>query len=393
MHHPISKKLTAFLAAASLFAASCSKNETPDSNQTADITYAIANVSGAYPNQTTYIQGLANLDMSSLDNSKAVESASFASQWAYGGSVFLTASGSPATMTKYSFDANGKTVQSGQLVVSGANTFSSVEFVSSTEAYASVGGGLAKLIKFNPSTFQKTGEIDLTPLVKTGAASTYYLGVKARDGKLFLGVQCFNSSFDQLIDSAFVAVIDIASSKVEKMISDARTSNIFLAGSSVSGFAMDSNKDLYIEALGDGIKPSGILRIKSGSTDFDKDYFFDLKAATGKDCASLYLFKNGLAFTTRIEDPTDAYETNGPNFRYYKIDLVNKKSLGDISSSLPDIYGSSTSIMREFDDTNIHFVVSSTSENSIYTYNISSGAITKKIALPSGMCTGLNQIK
>ncbi|MEJ7658789.1 MAG: DUF4374 domain-containing protein [Hymenobacter sp.] len=89
---------------------------------------------------------------------------------------------------------------------------------------------------------------------------------------------------------------------------------------------------------GDGTSkvPSGVLRIKAGETRFDPNYFLNLKAATGKECKSLYLF-NGLAFTTRIEDPTDAYEFNGPNYRYYKLDLNAKTSGGVLPGLPPDL--------------------------------------------------------
>ncbi|WDF55782.1 hypothetical protein [Mucilaginibacter sp. KACC 22063] len=375
-----------------LFMTACSSHkDDPSPSASVAVKYAISNVGGAYPSQTTYVQGLADLNVATLDNSKATELSSFASQWAYGGAVYLSAFGAPATLTKYTFDANGKAVVAAKLIVPGANTFSSVEFVSSTEAYASVGGGLARVIKFNPSALQTTGEIDLSSVLKPAAASTYYLGMKARDGKLFLGVQYFDKSFNPLDDIAHVIVIDLATAKVDKLINDSRTSNIFLAGSSVSGFAIDAAGDLYIEGQGSGNAPSGILRIKKGSTDFDTSYFLNLKAATGKDCSGLYIL-NGLAFTTQIQDPTDAYEFNGPNFRYYKIDLANQKSLGDLSSSLPNIFGSRTSIMRAFDNQNITFVVSGKSENSIYNYNISSGAIAKKTSLTSGTCTGLDKL-
>jgi len=381
------------LAALSVLA-SCSKknNDTPPA-ENSNITYAISNVGGGYPSQTTYIQGLKDLNINTLDNSKATEMPSFSSQWSYGGAIYMTNFGAPATMTKYTFDANGKAVAAGKLVVPGANTFSSIEFVNATEAYASVGGGLAKVIKFNPSTLQQTGEIDLSSVFKKNAAYTFYLGMKVRDGKLFLAVQYLDANYSPLEHIAFVAVLDLATSKVDKLISDARTSNLFLAGSSISGFAEDSNGDLYIQGQGSGNVPSGILRIKKGATDFDSTYFFDLKAATGKNCSGLYLFSNGLAFTTQIQDPADAYESKGPNFRYYKIDLAAKTSLGDLSAALPNIYGSSTSIMRKFDDNNITFVVSSNKENSIYNYNISSGAVAKKISLNSGTCTGLDKIK
>lgn len=392
---PFLKNTTPYAIAGLLvLAASCSSKDsaTPSANGSG-ITYAISNVGGAFPTQTTYVQGLKNLDMTTLNNSNAAEATGFSSQWSYNGAVYLTAFGAPATMTKYTFDTSGKAIASGQLIVQGANTFSSVEFVSATEAYASVGGGLAKVIKFNPTTFQKTGEIDLSGITRPNAASIYYLGMKARDNKLFLGVQYFNANFDPLADSAFVAVIDLPTTKVDKLIADARTSNIFLAGSSVSGFAQDSNGDLYIQGNGSGSAPSGILRIKKGETTFDPTYFFNLKSATGKDCSALYLFNNGIAFTTRMEDASDPYESNGPNFRYYKIDLSGKKSLGELSASLPNIYGSSTSIMRQFDAQNITFVVSSSKENSIYSYNTGTGAIAKKITLTSGTCTGLDKIK
>lgn len=382
------------IAAAALLvslATSCSKNKSNPPQPTTETNYAISTVGGAYPSQTTYVQGLKDLNLASLDNKNAAELASFSSQWTYNGAVYLTSFGSPATINKYTFDGNGKAVFAGKLIAPGANTFSSIEFVSPTEAYASVGGGLARVIKFNPTALQITGEINLASILKSNASSTYYLGMKVRDGKLFMGVNYFDSNFNPF-DAAYVAVIDLAQGKVEKLISDTRTGNVFLSGSSVSGFALDANGDLYIQAQGTSKAPSGILRIKKGETDFDTSYFFDLKSATGKDCSSLYIF-NGLAFTTQLQDPTDAYESKGPNFRYYKIDLANKKSLGDVSQSLPNIFGASSSIMRKFDDSNILFVVSSSKENAIYSYNIANGAVAKKITLSNGTCTGFDKIK
>ncbi|MEJ7658790.1 MAG: hypothetical protein WKG07_03755 [Hymenobacter sp.] len=81
-------------------------------------------------------------------------------------------------------------------MVPGATTFSDVQFISDTEAYASVGGGLARLVKFNPTTFVTTGEVDLTKLQKAGARRMYYLGSMVRDTKLFWGVYYETASFD-----------------------------------------------------------------------------------------------------------------------------------------------------------------------------------------------------
>ncbi|HEX6427356.1 MAG TPA: hypothetical protein VF008_06700 [Niastella sp.] len=381
-----------YLIALLLIVASCNKNSsTPDTPSKKEIQYVFANVAGVNPSQTTYVMGTTDLNFTNLTSANGAELAGFASMWQYKQSVYLTAFGAPASITKYTFDDEGKVVIAGKLIVPGANSFSTIEFINDSVAYASVGGGLARVIQFNPALLQITGEVNLSTLLKTGAASTYYLGMKARSGKLFMGVHYFNSSFSPLYDSAYVAVIDMATNKVDKLISDGRTCAIFQSGSSVNGFELDANGDIYIEALGSANVPSGILRIKSGETNFDPTYFFDLKAVTGKDCRNLWHFGSGLTFTTCISDVTDPYESKGPNFEYYKIDLAAKTATP--LTSLPKIFGSSTSIMRKVDANEILFVVAGSSENAIYSYTITGGTITKKFTLSGSRCTGFAKIK
>lgn len=370
---------------------SCKKNSsTPNTPPKTQIHYVFANVAGVNPSQTTYVMGTTDLNFTNLTNANGAEQPGFASMWQYKQSAFLTTFGAPASMTKYTFDDKGKVVPSGKLIVPGANTFSSIEFINDSVAYASLGGGLARVVQFNPTLLQITGEVNLTSVLKPSAASTFYLGMKARAGKLFMGVHYFNSAFSPLYDSAYVAVIDMTTNKVDKLISDGRTCAIFQAGSSVNGFELDANGDIYIEALGSANIPSGILRIKNGETNFDPSYFFDLKAATGKDCRNLWNFGSGLTFTTRISDPTDPYEFKGPNFEYYKIDLAAKTAspLGTV----PKIFGSSTSIMRKFDGNEILLVAAGASENAVYSYKIADGTITKKFTLSGSRCTGFSKI-
>lgn len=91
-------------------------------------------------------------------------------------------------------------------------------------------------------------------------------------------------------DSAFVAVYSYpdVGSEPQKIIADPRTSNIGVNGAT-TGLIETASGDLYSFSSGAAMagfspastKPSGILRIRSGSTDFDPDYFFDVEAATG----------------------------------------------------------------------------------------------------------------
>lgn len=294
-------------------------------------------------------------------------------------------------MTKYTFDKTGKATKSGELVIPGARTYSSVEFISATEAYASVTGGVAKVIKFNPATMERTGEIDLASILRAEAPVMYYLGMKARDGKLFMGVYYEGAGFvAKYNDTAYVAVIDLATSKLEKLIKDYRTGSVFDGNNS---FAIDNNGDIYVAGLGYTNRPSGILRIKKGQTDFDASYFFDLDAATGYKCRGVSLFDNGLAFTLALVNPSDSYEINGPSHQYYKIDVAQKTSGGKLAG-LPDAFGASGAIMRRFNDGGeILFSLANKTENSLYSYQLSSGNVTKKVTLTGGRCSGFNKLQ
>ncbi len=369
----------------------CKKDKTNNDagNKDAD-QYAIALVAGTGNAQTTYIQGLASFDTATLANGNASELAGNGRMLAYNGAAYVSVFNSPATMTKYTFDKSGKAIKAGELVVPGAKTYSTVEFVSPTEAYASVAGGLAKVIRFNPTTMERTGEIDLSPLLRPAAPVMYYLGMKARDGKLFMGVFYEGAGFvEKYNDTAYVAVIDLATAKIEKLIKDFRTGSVFLAYNS---FSIDKSGDIYVAGLGYTNRPSGILRIKKGQSEFDASYFFDLDAATGHKCRGISLFDDGLAFTLALVNPDDDYEINGPAYSFYKINVTQKNSAGKLGS-LPDVYGSGGAVMHRFNNDNILFAFSNKTENSLFSYSIQSGSVNKKITLNGGKCTGFDKLK
>jgi len=369
----------------------CDKNDDdPKGEETKEINYAFATIGGVSPSLTTYLQGTADLNFTHLSNTNAAEQASSASMWNYKKYVYLTAFGAPASMVQYEFDSKGVAVQKQKLIVPGANTFSSIEFISDEVAYASVGGGLARVVKFNPTTMQITGEVNLSGILKSAATSTFYLGMKTFGGKLFLGVY-YGGSLD-LLTKAYMAVINLETDTVEKLIEDDRTAAIFQGGSSANGIEIDENGDMYVMGIGSPSKPSGILRIKKGTTDFDPTYFMNLDEATGNSCRNFRLFENGLAFTHRVIDVADLYELNSANYEIYQIDIKNKTSKGKVGS-LPVIWGSSTGIIRKYSEGELLMCVSGVNENAVYSYNIASGGLTKKFTLDGSRTTGFAQLK
>ncbi|QXV63818.1 DUF4374 domain-containing protein [Mucilaginibacter sp. 21P] len=88
-------------------------------------------------------------------------------------------------------------------------------------------------------------------------------------------------------DSAWVAIINYADMKVEKVIKDSRTS--FIGRYFTPGLEVTENNDIYtfsssVASNGSGIsstKPSAITRIKAGTTEFDQSYLFNFETASG----------------------------------------------------------------------------------------------------------------
>lgn len=162
----------------------------------------------------------------------------------------------------------------------------------------------------------RQAKINVFDVAGNGKEQAYFNSLLVSGNKLFAPFfQIKNSSFDtEYADSAYIAVFSYPELKLEKVIKDSRTGT---AGAYASNDALlkADNGDMYTyspTAISSGIaptaKPSGILRIKNGTTDFDKDYFFNIEAATGgykiahmkyvggnKAIAQIYSFKDHVA--------------------------------------------------------------------------------------------------
>lgn len=358
--------------------------------------YALSITGGTYPNQTTYVFGTEQFPSGNVSATGALELSSSGQMFKYGNDIYIATFGAPATLRKYGFDENGKPKQAGSISVPGLRTFGAVEFLNTTEAYAASNGfgGIPKMVKFNPSTMEILGYIDLSSLQLTGATEIYYLGLVERDGYLFMGVNYQNASFKNLEDAVFVAVINRSTSTVEKLIKDTRTNMMWNSGTtasfSPSCLVKDASGDIYVNGYANNGKPSGILKIKKGTTEFDPSYFFDLDAVTGGHCLGLFYFDNNNVFTVRYSDAS-AYPFDGSAAAsFYKINLSAKTSSGNISTAIPAFFGGST-FMTKWDNEKIYFNVSAAGSNAVYSYKISGGAVTKEFDL-TGQCNGFTKI-
>lgn len=397
------KKITAllFYITLTITLIGCS-DDTPtkkDDPNPITLNFGITTVSGAWPNQTSYIQGVEDLNFSTIGNEKALELNGNSGTVSYNKALYASPFGAPATLVKYSFNDNGNTIEEERIVVPGANTFSTVYFESESVAYASVAGGISKLIIFNPTTMRITGEVPLTSITKRfpEATRTYYLDMMARDSKLFMGLH-YENNFAPLNDSAYVAVIDLNQKVVEKIIADKRTGMVFGGQAANTGMIKASNGDIYVQGLGTklsgGNSPSGLLKISNGQTSFDPNYFMDMQNATGNVCYGIYQTPNGRSFTAKVEDETDFYEfkTGEPQFKYFELDLENKSSLGAVPG-LPTTYGSRRMIILPYKDNKLLFTTATNDENAVFSFDTTSNTSSKLFTSTGGYISGIEDLK
>ncbi len=116
--------------------------------------------------------------------------------------------------------------------------------------------------------------------------------LQVRDDKLFIPFHVLDAGgffTTPQPDTAYIAIYSYPEmgTEPEKIIKDARTGNIGVNGFT-TGLIEADNGDLYSFSCGaemagfnpTSTKPSGILRIPRGETDFDPSYFFNVEAAT-----------------------------------------------------------------------------------------------------------------
>ena len=180
------------------------------------------------------------------------------------------------------------------------------------------GSAEATIYEINASEMKVSREakINVFDAAGNGKEQAYFNDLQLIGNKVYAPFfQIKNSSFESdYADSAYVAIYSYPDFRLEKVIKDSRTGTVG-AYATNDALSITENGDIYTyspTAIASGIaptsKPSGILRIKSGTSEFDKDYFFNIEdvtggykiacmryAGNGKALAQIYSFKDHVA--------------------------------------------------------------------------------------------------
>ncbi|WP_125720484.1 DUF4374 domain-containing protein [Flavobacterium ustbae] len=162
------------------------------------------------------------------------------------------------------------------------------------------------------------GEINANKLAGNGGKA-FFTDLKKVGNKVFASywniesARTFRSSYT---DSTMIAVYSYPDMKFEKVIRDARTGSI--GAYFRSGLEVDELGDVYV--LGTKLGPDktgahstktpvAFMKIKKGTTEYDKSYFFNITAASGGKYVfqKLYLGKGNFLLT--MGDNPDTYGT------------------------------------------------------------------------------------
>jgi hypothetical protein len=292
-------------------------------------------------------------------------------------------------MIKYGVNANGQLKQEGQMAL--INGHNRIIFISENEAWFT-SSGLLTIQKFNPSSMTLGVSIDIGPSVTALLPNAMTKNYKScrdifhRDGKLFVTLDFGLNDFTPAYDSAFVAVIDIASSTIENIRIKPNTRMAGDVYPYTTSMVTDASNNLYILCVGSygniSNHHSKIIRIPNGSTDFDS-YELDITNQAGGTCRGLTIGANGVVYTP-VLNPALVTTTYGffttPCYKFHKIDLV-AQTITDIGLPLTTGFKGHAGIT--LNDTT-YLPIFNTSEIAVYGYVASSNSTFKKCDVTGG---------
>jgi len=234
-------------------------------------------------------------------------------------------------LQKYTVNADGTIAADGFIL----NASQFLVYDDHTGFYLDEKRGTMKVQRFDPSTMQRTGEIDLSELRDATISEYQVVGkhtMAAKEGKLYLGITYGTIAAagygDDVVDYIRFAVVDIASGKLDKTINyDGDVNSIGWGSSGNKMWTLGDDGALYFYSTGltNGFTKSRVLRIKAGETDFDKTWTLDANDYGNHKKTSIAtgLVKNGKFYFELASEDLQPDYSNLQNFifDYYVLDM------------------------------------------------------------------------
>ncbi|WP_291913881.1 DUF4374 domain-containing protein [Chitinophaga sp. CB10] len=262
----------------------------------------------------------------------------------------LYGQGNPGAVTTYRFDSAGaKLLKTSEFQTETVQAFTKVNDELLLIKIPRSGVETASFYRIDALKSQQIGSaaINIVQLAANGERAHFTWATQVGDKVYapYMSIKgCCNDAFGTVYpDSTWIAVLSYPDLKVEKVIRDNRTS--YIGNYFNDGLGVTENGDIYgfSSAVATNTnkvistKPSAVVRILKGTTEFDKSYFFDVEEASGgyKIATQTYLGNN--KFLLMMYGDKHA---NTGNRKMALVDVV-EKSFGWIKGGPEDIQSSS----------------------------------------------------
>lgn len=210
----------------------------------------------------------------------------------------LYGQGNPGAVTTYSLNGSGQLVKTSDFQTETVQVFAAVEDdILLMKVPRSGANTVCQMFRVNADQSKIVGEAqqDIVELAANGERA-HFTGATQVGNKVFAPYMsikgCCDDNFGTSFpDSSWVAVYSYPDLKLEKVIRDNRTS--FIGAYFNNGLAVDENGDVYgfspasaNQKIGGvttytSTTPSAFVRINKGTTEFDKNYFFNVQEKSG----------------------------------------------------------------------------------------------------------------
>ncbi|WP_394826864.1 hypothetical protein [Pendulispora albinea] len=265
--------------------------------------YSIGTVIQGPSARTLYIQSVTSLDQY-VSTGPATEISGNSRHMAYGGFTYVGYAEKPE-IGKFEPNSEGKLVKSSQPNVNfGRYGLKSIPFgnafISATKAYL-FAEAQYKVIVWNPTTMEITGEIDLSQVKKEGFDAELWVATVKGD-KVYVPLRYVdykNTNLYKIGRDANMLVLDASQNSVVRVMHDERCAAAgqpaILDDGTIYVLADGRSYLAQVEAMltQQPVPKTCILRVKPGETSFDPNYMVEIPSLTGGRNAASQFFHVG----------------------------------------------------------------------------------------------------
>ena len=315
----------------------------------------------------------------------------------------LYGQGNPGAVTTYNLNAEGKLVKKSDFQAETVHVFAAVnKDILTIKVPRSGATSIASMYKIDAEQSIITGQAqqDTKILAGNGERAFFTWATQVGDKVFMPYMSIKGDGLDNFgtvnPDSTWVAVYNYPELKLEKVIKDNRTS--YLGAYFTNGLFQDENGDAYgfsgaiatSNAALTSTKPSAIVKIKKGTTEFDQSYFFNVEEKSGgyKISSTSYISKGKFLLLM--------YGNAGKNNGAVKLAVadVYNQTFKWVTNAPATLTSATTRYNITSEDGNSAILGINTPEgNWIYSINGTTAVATRGMKVEGGQITAIQKLK